>query len=210
MKIFCFLLLTISISCLSPALLNSQEFQKQRTDLLKDAIVECSNLTTISFNDTFTKNYTFSSEFVLDFLPVNNLEQEVNKLNLPNDIKTLIISIKNKEKPTVEKSNHFNFNNKTKIMNLDMSMIFATKFNSTEGSYIGFLYLNGKTKAFLKDIYKLVILKVCPTGGDILKKCRYKKNIVEKLLTAEEIIVVEENVLSKTKLELNKLLLNKL
>ena len=211
MKIFYFLLLTISISCLNPALLNSLEFQKQKTNLLKNAMTICSNRSKLSFNDTFIKNYTFSSDFALEFFSVNNFEQEVNKLNLPNDAKKSIIFSRNQKKPTIGEEYRFSAAlNSTKVMNLNISLVTSTQFNSTEGTFIGCLYLKGKTKAYLKDLHDVFRQKVCRKVGIIFKKCHYETYVTERYLTAKEIEVSYENVYGNTLSELNKLLLNKL
>ena len=211
MKIFYFLLLTISISCLNPALLNSLEFQKQKTNLLKNAMTICSNRSKLSFNDTFIKNYTFSSDFALEFFSVNNFEQEVNKLNLPNDAKKSIIFSRNQKKPSIGSECECSITLKsTKVMNLNISLVTSTQFNSTEGTFIGCLYLKGKTKAYLKDLHDVFRQKVCRKVGIIFKKCHYETHIEERFLTDKEFEVSRENVYGNTLSELNKLLLNKL
>ena len=205
MKILYFLLLTLSINCLSPALLNSSEFQKQKDILLTKAINICTRRILYPFNYTFIKNYTVSTDFVLDFLPFDNFEQEVNKLNLPNDARKLIKSAKNLVSPR-KRVGHSHIG---KLLDLNVAWVVSTKFNTTEGSFIGFAYFEGNTLAYLKDFYEEVKKRVCRRVGCFIK-CHYETYKEERNLTKVELEAAKEEAEGKIKSKLIKLLFAKM
>ena len=152
MKILYLLLLALSINCLRPTLPNSLQFQKQKAKLIKKIKEKISRTPVLTFNKTLIEKFDFSGDAVLDFLPAANFEQELNKLNLPNDAKKLIISSTSQSNTKVE--SNYNYNSTLNFVKSNVSLVISTKFNTTKGSFIGFAYLKGKTTTHLKVLYR--------------------------------------------------------
>ena len=152
MKILYLLLLALSINCLRPTLPNSLQFQKQKAKLVKQIKEKIINPPAFTYNKTLIKKFDFSGDAVLDFLPAADFEQELNKLNLPNDAKKLIISSTSQSNTKVE--SNYNYNSTLNFVKSNVSLVISTKFNTTKGSFIGFAYLKGKTTTHLKVLYK--------------------------------------------------------
>ena len=207
MKIFYFLFLTISINCLSPALLNSPEFLKQKNKLIKEVKAKIP-VSKLSFNGTLIEKFDFSGDAVLDFVPAVNFEQEIKKLSLSNDVKQLIISRIKNLNTNVTYNYGVNIGTNHSKVNISLDLVISTKFNTTQGSFIGFAYLKGTTIAHLKDLYDIIQTKKCKNIWPF-RKCYYENFKVKKTFTARDLTDICNDVNGYNYSELIKLIFEK-
>ena len=207
MKIFYFLLLTISINCLSPALLNSPEFLKQKNKLIKEVKAKIP-VSKLFFNGTLIEKLDFSGDAVLNFVPAVNFEQEIKKLSLSNDVKQLIISRIKKLDTNVTYNSRGNIGTNHSEVNISLDLVISTKFNTTQGSFIGFAYLKGTTIAHLKDLYDIIQNKKCKNVWPF-KKCYYENFKVKRLFTVDDLMNISNAVNGYNYSELIKLIFEK-
>ena len=215
MKIFYLLLLALSINCLRPTLPNSLQFQKQKAKLIKKIKEKISRTPALTFNKALIEKFDFSGDAVLDFLPAANFEQELNKLNLPNDAKKLIISSTSQSNTKVE--SNYNYNSTLNFVKSNVSLVISTKFNTTKGSFIGFAYLKGKTTTHLKVLYRIFKFdwmrkKPVRCTKGFLNRCiipRPHSISVERNLTNIELEEVKKAAKDYTYWELIRLMLDK-